>query len=126
MSEVTFSLLNASPPFTPGSSELVEIWYQQDGTQRGVTGDANSDHPCYSYHSHRRDLEMSGKWEELRGGLLPQSQVPHSTGYRSTSTFLQKENITAIIHEGKVQGRNFSSLGQMEEEESSEKKSLVK
>lgn len=70
VSEVTFSLLSASPSFTPGSSEAGEMWYLQDGAQTGFTGDANSDYPCYSYHSHRQDLEMSGKWGELRGGTV--------------------------------------------------------
>lgn len=48
-------------PLPQVAQSLVGIWHLQDGAQKRVTGDANSDYPCHSYHSHRQDLEMSGK-----------------------------------------------------------------
>lgn len=61
-----------------------------------------------------------------KGGNLEEEHNYTAESHASVSTaFLQKETIYAIIQEDRVQGRKFSSRGQLKEE-STEKQSLVK
>lgn len=72
---------------------------------------------------------MSGKWGNLEEDCnhTAKSHTAQVTAVLAPHFYRKKNpNVIAIICKGKAQGRKFSCVGQMKEEESSEKKSLVK